>query len=84
VRTRDFSFSSRARRRGGRPQQSQALGVGRFPLGCANDVGVFAESEVQALKAHERTPASAPPLQSMHRRRIAFSPLAPDKRFSIG
>jgi hypothetical protein len=37
----------------------------------------------QALTVHARTAPSVP-LQSMHFLRIAFSPLAPVKRFSIG
>jgi hypothetical protein len=38
----------------------------------------------QAVTVHARTAPSVPPLQSMHFLRIAFSPLAPVKRFSIG
>jgi hypothetical protein len=39
---------------------------------------------LQELKAQERTPASLPPLQSRHLRRIAFNPDVPAKVRSIG
>jgi hypothetical protein len=68
---------SRAFWQSGNSQRSEAPGISLFPLRRTDDVRVSAlnGNSGQAVKVHERTPASVPPEQSRHFHLMAFKPL---------